>query len=133
LLLKGYSSCYPISEFLAHSGTVFHPCFVNNLKSGAMKQILTAALLTICISGHAALRPVTVDPVKGVAAAKTEMKLNELPDGVKKTLEGAGFTGWKPEAAYAVRQNNTTVYLVSFVRGDEHESLKLNEEGGKIE
>jgi hypothetical protein len=98
-----------------------------------MKQIITTVLLTLCISGHAASRPVTVDPVKGVAASRTEMKIDELPDGVKKTLEGAGFTGWKPEAAYAIRQNNATIYWVSFVRGDEHESLKLNEEGGKIE
>jgi len=99
-----------------------------------MKQIITAVLLTICISGHAAIRPVTVDPVKGIAAANTtEMKLDELPAGVKKTLEGAGFTGWMPEAAFAIRQNDDTVYLVSFVRGNERETLKLNEEGGKIE
>jgi hypothetical protein len=119
--------------FLVQDGTVFPSLYRKQLIPGAMKQIITVVLLTICTFGHAASRPVVVDPVKGATANKTEMKLDELPAGVRKTLEGASFTGWKPEAAYAIRQDNNTVYIVSFTRGEEHESLKLNEEGGKIE
>jgi hypothetical protein len=100
-----------------------------------MKQIITAVLLfTFGTIGHAATKPETVDPIKGAGmAAKTEVKLDELPDGVKRTLEGAGFTGWKPQTAYVIQQDKNRVYEVSFVRGEERESLKLNEQGGKIE
>lgn len=100
-----------------------------------MKQFLTTVLVLIFGTiGHAATDPVTVDPVKGAGmAAKTEVKLDELPAGVQKTLEGAGFTGWKPQTAYVLQQDNTFVYEVSFIRGEERESLKLNAQGGKIE
>lgn len=101
-----------------------------------MKQYIIAALLmTYSAMSHATTEPVTIDPVKGGlnTTAKTEVKLDELPVGVKKTLDGAGFTGWKPQRVYLVRQDNIAVYEVNFVRGEEQELLKLNEQGGKIE
>jgi hypothetical protein len=129
--ISGYSSGLVVFSSVWYG---FPLLFPEQLKPGAMKQILTAVILTICTIGHAAIRPVVVDPVKGASAAnKTEVKLDELPAGVRKTLEGAGFTGWRPQMAYVIQQDKNVVYEVSFVRGEEHESLKLNEEGGKIE
>lgn len=101
-----------------------------------MKKYLIVALIITCSAiSHATTAPATIDPVKGVlnAPAKTEMRTDELPLGVKKTLDGAAFTGWRPQQIFRIQQNNATVYEVSFVRGEEQELLKLNEQGGKIE
>lgn len=75
-------------------------------------------------------------PVTGieteVTVERSEVQLEALPEGVIRTLDGARFTGWKPLAAYKVKSGTTNYYEITFVRGDEIEYLKLNEEGGKI-
>lgn len=100
-----------------------------------MKSLIIAAyFVTATIFSHAATglmipRSATDKPITFV---KSQMNLEELPEGVVKTLDGARFTGWKPIVAYLVKTDNTDYYEITFVRGDELETLKLNSAGGKI-
>jgi hypothetical protein len=98
-----------------------------------MKQLIILALFaTLGTYAHATVEP-TADPIKAPAANRAEVNQDQLPVGVQNTLAGASFTGWKPEAVYLVRGEKNSWYEVSFVRGEEQETLKLNEDGGKIE
>jgi len=94
--------------------------------------IIAALLLTASTFTHAA--GITVKPgiETGAAIEKSQMNLEELPEGVVKTLDGARFTGWKPVVAYKVKEENTEYFEITFVRGDELETLRLNRDGGKI-
>ncbi len=97
-----------------------------------MKSLILTALLLTAGTTYAS----TDFPVTGIetdaTVERSEMQLDELPEGVIRTLDGARFTGWKPLAAYKVKTENASYYEITFVRGEEIEYLKLNEEGGKI-
>jgi len=98
-----------------------------------MKSVIIAVLLlTAGTFAHAA--GITDRPgiETGTAIEKSQMNLEELPEGVIKTLDGARFTGWKPVVAYKVKAEDMDYYEITFVRGDELEILKLNNNGGKI-
>jgi|GEM_PF-3109622 len=98
-----------------------------------MKSFIIAAfLMTATTFAHAAGSAVTPGIENGTATEKSQMKFEELPKGVIKTLDGARFTGWKPVVAYKVKAEDINYYEVTFIRGEETETLKLNEDGGKI-
>jgi hypothetical protein len=96
-----------------------------------MKQLITLAIALLATLGTYA--NTTIDPIKVPAANRSEVNTDQLPTGVMKTLDGAAFTGWTPEAVYLVSGENDSWYEVKFIRGEEQETLKLNQEGGKIE
>ena len=98
-----------------------------------MKSVILTAFLAIATSfAHAT--GFTATPVTETATAveKSQVNIEELPEGVIRTLDGARFTGWKPVVAYKVKAEDRSYYEITFVRGDEMETLKLNSEGGKI-
>lgn len=100
-----------------------------------MKKFLLIASLLIAGSSFAS--PLNSTPVSGSitikgAEEKVAVQTEQLPEGVIKTLDGAKFTGWKPILAYRIQNDTTKYYEITFVRGEEVITLKLNENGGKI-
>lgn len=92
------------------------------------------ALITImALSAGMSFATAAPSPVSVViASSKTEVAFDQLPDQVRKTLDGAKFTGWKPVIAYKVVTGTSEYFEITFVRGDEIEQLLLNSQGGKI-
>src|SRR5918993_385349 len=58
---------------------------------------------------------------------KTKIKSEELPEGVKKSLEAQEYRGWLIDAAYHVK--STDSYEVELKNGAETKTVKFDKEG----
>jgi hypothetical protein len=58
---------------------------------------------------------------------KTKIKSEELPEAVKKSLEGQEYRGWLIDAAYHVK--STDSYEVQLKNGAETKTVKFNKDG----
>jgi hypothetical protein len=100
-----------------------------------MKNLVLIASLLI-FGGFSASAEVSGSFAEGIVIGgndeKISMQLDQLPEGVVKTLDGARFTGWKPVLAYKVKESASVCYEITFVRDEEVITLRLNEDGGKI-
>jgi hypothetical protein len=61
---------------------------------------------------------------------KTKIKSEELPEAVKKSLEGQEYRGWLIDAAYHVK--STDSYEVQLKNGAETKTVKFSKDG-KVE
>lgn len=65
---------------------------------------------------------------------KTEIKAEDLPDAVKKTLAGEAYEGWAIEKAFKIMEDNKpNTYEVMVKKGEESATMQFDEEGKKIE
>ncbi|HEY9044442.1 MAG TPA: hypothetical protein VIN08_01030 [Ohtaekwangia sp.] len=62
---------------------------------------------------------------------KVKIKAEELPQTVKKALEGEDYRGWLINAAYHDKTKNT--YEVELKNGAETKTVKFDKEGKKID
>jgi hypothetical protein len=79
--------------------------------------------------------PAPADPATAAPAAadqddKTKIKSEELPEAVKKSLEGQEYRGWLIDAAYHVK--STDSYEVQLKNGAETKTVKFSKDG-KVE
>jgi competence protein ComGC len=62
---------------------------------------------------------------------KVKINKEDLPAAVKKTLEGAAYTGWAIQEAYHNKTKDS--YELNVKKGDEVKTLKFNKDGSEIE
>lgn len=59
---------------------------------------------------------------------RTPVKLEELPDAVKKALAGDAYAGWTPSAAFWV-EGKVSYYEIELSKGDDKSIVKFDKEG----
>jgi hypothetical protein len=100
------------------------------------KMILAAAFLTF-----AGLTTVKASEVKTPAmviqqdsTTKTPVKIDELPDAVKTTLQSDKYKEFTPSAAYLVTAaNKSEWYVVELTKEGQTGSLKIGKDGVVVE
>ena len=104
-----------------------------------MKRVIIAAIAltaTTLTYAQAETTPAANQPA-AVAATdvdeRTPVKLEDLPDPVKKTLAGADYAAWKPVAAYWIKGEKTPYYEIEATKGTEKAVIRLNEKGAKVD
>jgi hypothetical protein len=70
---------------------------------------------------------VTPAPAAADQDDKTKIKSEELPEGVKKSLEAQEYRGWLIDAAYHVK--STDSYEVELKNGAETKTVKFDKDG----
>lgn len=63
---------------------------------------------------------------------KTPVKIDELPEGVKKTLATDAYKGWTASEAFLVK-GKTEYYEITVKKEAEVKTVKLNKEGIVVE
>jgi hypothetical protein len=101
-----------------------------------MKKVLFA--LFGLVAGVSAANAQVAEPAPAAPATestqlqdeKTKIKAEELPQTVKKSLEGEDYRGWLINAAYHNKTKGT--YEVELKNGAETKTVKFDKEGKKI-
>jgi len=64
---------------------------------------------------------------------KTEVTIEELPEGVKKTLSGSTLKPWTPTEAYLIKTpDGKEYYAINLKKEEETGSVKLDKEGKPV-
>ncbi len=64
---------------------------------------------------------------------KVAVKPEELPDGIKKTIRGEEFTGWKVTSAFLITApDKTQYYELNVKNGKESARVKLDKDGKNV-
>ena len=64
---------------------------------------------------------------------KVSVKPEELPDGIKKTIRGEEFTGWKVTSAFLITApDKTQYYELNVKNGKESARVKLDKDGKNV-
>lgn len=105
-----------------------------------MKKLIVSALALTLISFASvqADNSLTANGVststKFAAQEKVSVKPESLPDGVKKTIEGEAFAGWKVVSAFLVTNTDKSQYYeLNVKKGDESARVKLDKDGNNVE
>ncbi len=101
------------------------------------KIILSAALLAFAsiatVQANEVISPVAITVAQD-STTKTPVKLEELPDAVKATLQADSYKEWVPTAAFLVTAaDKSEHYLIDVKKGEETGSLKIGKDGAVIE
>lgn len=101
------------------------------------KLILSAAFLTFAglTAVQASEIPTNRAEIVTVqdSVIKTPIKLEELPDAVKATLQSAPYKDWAAVAAFHVKDGEKEYFQIDVKKQEETASLKLNKEGKPVE
>lgn len=105
-----------------------------------MKKLIVSALALTLIS-FASVQATTLSTVakSGTEVAfnyqeKVSVKPDSLPDGIKNTIKGEAFSGWKVVSAFLVTNaDKTQYYELNVKNGDETARVKLDKEGRNVE
>lgn len=100
-----------------------------------MKKIVLSALFVAFAATATIAQPVkaTVEIV-ALQEEKTPVKLEELPDAIKKTLSGDEYKDWLPSEAFVVTpEEGAKYYEVTLKKAEEVKVVKLDEAGKVIE
>ena len=101
-----------------------------------MKKVIIA-LFALVVSFSVAVAQQVPDEEKGQTPSSTQaddkvkVRVEELPDAVKKALQSEEFTGWTISNAYY--RPRTSVYEIELKNKAEIKTVKLSKEGKKIE
>ena len=101
------------------------------------KLIVSAVALTlISFASVQATAPVTFDNGKYVTAGtqeKVAVKPEDLPEGIKKTIKGEEFSGWKVTSAFLITApDKTQYYELNVKNGNESARVKLDKDGKNV-
>lgn len=92
------------------------------------KQIFLSAILlgawSLVVSGQTQPASGAVKTENAVQD-KTEIKAENLPEPVKKTLAGDDYKGWEISKAYVAKE----IYEVELKKGTEAKTVKLDKDG----
>jgi hypothetical protein len=92
------------------------------------KQIFVSAILlgACSLMASAQTQPGTEAAKKeNVVQEKTEIKAENLPEAVKKTLAGGDYKDWEISKAYVIKE----VYEVELKKATETKTIKLDKDG----
>lgn len=111
-----------------------------------MKKVIFSALTFFMLSTVAVFaqdvdqdRPATTQDQERPAAdapneMRTEVSLQELPEGVTSTLMSDEYQEWSPVSSYVVRdETETEKYAVDLQKDDEIKTVYFDSEGNKID
>ncbi len=105
-----------------------------------MKKLIVSALALTLISFasvQASALVTTRNVVKEIhilSQEKVSVKPDSLPEGIKKTIKGEAFSGWKVVSAFLVTNaDKTQYYELNVKNGDETARVKLDKEGRNVE
>jgi hypothetical protein len=92
--------------------------------------ILTSVSLANATPTFASITPASVT----VDQEKVEVKPEELPDAVKATLAAEPYNAWQIQKAFLLPgENDTPVYEIALIKGEETSAVKLNKDGKVVE
>lgn len=105
-----------------------------------MKKLIVSALALSLIS-FASVQATTLSKANKVVSGvrifnqeKVSIKPDSLPEGIKKTIKGEAFAGWKVVSAFLVTNaDKTQYYELNVKNGDETARVKLDKEGRNVE
>lgn len=64
---------------------------------------------------------------------KVAVKPENLPDGIKKTIKGEEFSGWKVTKAFLVTaEDKSQYYELQVAKGSESARVKLDKDGNNV-
>lgn len=92
---------------------------------------ITVTLTTVTFASSATTTPGTSVTIVRVDE-KTPVKLEDLPEAVKKALKGPEFEGWMPVLAYWVKLEKSSFYEIELRKGDEKKIVNLTAEGTRV-
>ena len=93
---------------------------------------VTATSVTFAQSTAAATSQGTSVTIVNEEREKTPVKLEDLPDAVKKALKGPEFDGWKPVTAYWVKTDKSSYYEIDVTKGEEKKTVNLAADGTRV-
>jgi len=101
-----------------------------------MKKAIFAVIAIACAGYTNAQTETTATANINVATnvedqEKTPLKVEELPDAVRKALAGDAYTGWTTAEAFLVKSQKP-YYEIKMVRGEEKMVVNLDNEGKKV-
>lgn len=126
-----------------YSGTLILQCFSSVLKLYnlkkliIMKKLFVVALVAAAgfISTQSQASEIKLTKITAVqdSVIKTPIKLEELPDAIKTTLQSDPYKDWMPTAAFAVKKGDKQYYQVDVKKEEETKSLNFTADGKPIE
>lgn len=103
-----------------------------NQKVNTMKKLMiVAALLMVGVATVTTAVPVASEVVMNQGDEKVKIKLADLPEAVKATLQTEPYTGWTIENVYHNKTQDH--YEVEVKKGTEKKTLKFSKDGKAIE
>lgn len=106
-----------------------------------MKKLILSA--TLAFAGFAAVQASELKSVKNNkieivsvqdSVVKTPVKLEELPDPVKKALQSDAYKAWTPITAFHVKESATKeYYLIDVKKEQEVGSVKIDKDGKPVQ
>lgn len=103
-----------------------------------MKKVLIAAI-AFTFAGYTNAATVTTNAkTKKVVSVnenedkRTPIKLEDLPEAVKKSLSSTAFEGWKADSAFHVETANIAYYEIVMIKGEEKTIIKLDKDGNTV-
>lgn len=99
-----------------------------------MKKTIIAAI-ALTFAGFTQAAPLDVPDTNVVLAANNEedtrvpVKLEELPENVKKTLAGDAYKGWTPASAFWVETKSSSYFEIELLKGDDKTFAKIDKQG----
>lgn len=107
-----------------------------------MKKVIIAAI-ALTFAGYSNAAPVntpdtntvvsTTDTLVASADTRTPVKVEDLPEAVKKSLASSAFEGWSPVAAYWVEGTAVSYYEITVTKEAEKKYVKLDKEGNSVQ
>ncbi|WP_129714990.1 hypothetical protein [Pedobacter sp. SYP-B3415] len=101
------------------------------------KFILSAAFLAFAGAATVSAKDVNVSTAivaQQDSSKKEPVKLEELPEPVKATLQKDPYKAWTPSAAFLVTEaNNVSYYWIDVKKEQETASLKVDKDGKVIQ
>ena len=98
-----------------------------------MKKVMIAAIaLTFAGYTNAATDHVTDTTIVASADTRTPIKVEDLPEAVKKSLASSAFEGWTPVSAYQVEGTALAYYEIMLTKEAEKKYIKLDKEGNTV-
>ena len=103
-----------------------------------MKKLILGAIAVLAFAGttevkaNSLTQPVTSTVQDSVT--KTPVKLEELPDAVKATLQSDQVKEWTPSAAFLVKTaKGEEYYQIDVAKGEEKAFLRIGKDGKVIQ
>ena len=105
-----------------------------------MKKLIVSAVALTLISFASVQAKSTVEfdngkttSVKINAQEKIAVKPEDLPEGIKKTIKGEEFAGWKVTSAFLVTEpDKKQYYELNVKNGSEAARVKLDKDGKNV-
>lgn len=97
-----------------------------------MKKVIIATI-ALTFAGYTNATPVNNAEITITAEdTRTPVKLEDLPEAVKKSLASTAFEGWTPAAAYLVEGVASSYYEITLTKDAEKTIAKLDKEGNTV-